>query len=455
MDNNFDILEQAIRNLSQGQAPEGPSDELIRRTLERVEQVNTKPNPFVERILKMKPLSKFAAAAIVVVSISLLFLFNSGPQSVALADVYSKVQQVHAFMYKMSMTMSGMGEMMGMPDSGPMQSEGEVLISTEYGMKMVNRMQVPQPGGVIQSITQQAYMLPGDKIIVSIMPEQKTFQKIELTGEMLEQTQKQNNDPRQTIRRMMECEYVTLGQSEINGVKVQGFETTDPAYSGGVGEVRAVLWVDVDTWLPVRSEVSGTVGEKMSVETVVTDFQWNIPVNASDFAYQIPADYKDMGSMKMPEMTPEAAIEGLKLYKDLFNEYPERVDMASLVPLLMKNMAEMLNDPKTEAARAFVEKMKAAKASGDQAVMHQSQQETAPIAALAVFHMKLVQDKRDPTYYGDRVTPEDTDAVLMRWKTDSGKYMVVFGDLSSVEMEYEDMIKIEPPSETQDTAVPQ
>jgi hypothetical protein len=144
MDKNFDILEQAIRNLSQSQTPEGPSDELIRRTLERVEQAKAKPNPFVERIFKMKPINKFAAAAIVVVSISLLFLFNSGPQSVALADVYSKVQQVHAFMYKMSMTMSGMGEMMGLPDSGPMQSEGEVIIS-EYGMKMFNRMQVPSP----------------------------------------------------------------------------------------------------------------------------------------------------------------------------------------------------------------------------------------------------------------------------------------------------------------------
>jgi hypothetical protein len=315
-------------------------------------------------------------------------------------------------------------------------------------MRMVNRMQVPQPGGTTQEMTQLAYMLPNDKIIVSIMPEQKMFQKIELTGEMLEQTQKQNNDPREMIRRMMDSQYVSLGQSEINGVKVQGFETTDPEYSGGAGEVRAVLWVDANTWLPVQSEVFGIVGGKMKVEAVVNDFKWDVPVDASDFAYDIPADYKDTGTMKMPEMTEEAAIEGLRLYRDYFDEYPERIDIASLVPSLMKKMMEMMMIPKTEAARAFVKKMKAAEASGGiQAVTQQSQQETVPIAALAMFHMNLVQDKRDPAYYGDRITPADTDAVLMRWKSDNGKYKVIFGDLSIAEMDYADLIQIEPQGE--------
>jgi hypothetical protein len=298
-------------------------------------------------------------------------------------------------------------------------------------------------------MTQLAYMLPNENIVVSIMPEQKMFQKVELTGQLLEETKKQNGDPRDMIRRMMDCEYVSLGQSEINGIKVQGFETTDPAYSGGVGEVRAVLWVDVNTWLPVRSEVAGTIGETMTVETAVSDFQWNISVNASDFAYQIPADYKDMGSMKMPEMTPEAAIEGLRLYRNYFDEFPEKIDMAVLVPSLVKKLMEMAKDPKTDAAKALVEMMKAAEAAGDQAAMQEVQQEFAPITGTALFHTKLVQEKRDPMYYGDRVGPADADAVLMRWRLDNGKYKVIFGNLSSVEMAYEDMVKIEPAADTE------
>jgi len=68
----------------------------------------------------------------------------------------------------------------------------------------------------------------------------------------------------------------------------------------------------------------------------------------------------------------------------------------------------------------------------------------APIQSLGMFQMKLVQEKKDPAYYGDQVTPENTDAVLMRWKNDEGTYTVIFGDLSTVDMEYEDLVKIEP-----------
>lgn len=451
MEHNKDILEQAVKALLQADAAQGPSDELVRQTLEQVEQTQ-RTNPFVERIFKMKPLSKFAAAAIVLIGISLFFLFNTSSSSIALADVYAKVQQVNAFMYKMTMTMSGMGAMMGLPDTGTTKSEGEVLISTEYGMRMKNRLETALPNGGKQVITQLAYMLPNDKIIVSIMPEQKTFQKIELTGELLEQTKEQNHDPRETIRRMMDCQYVSLGQSEINGVKVQGFETTDPAYSGGVGEVRAVLWVDVETWLPVQSEVSGTMGGKMQVEAVVSDFQWDVAADAADFAYEIPADYKDQGQMKMPEMTEEAAIKGLDSFAKVFGEYPEKIDLAGLTRWLTMSMPGRLI--KSEVTEAFKERLEAAKAGGGTALMDFTQEFVAPINSAALFHMKLVQEKRDPMYYGDRVGPADTDAVLLRWKLDSGKYKVIFGDLSSVEMEYADMVKIEPAAEGQEQPAP-
>lgn len=396
----------------------------------------------------MKTLSKLSIAAVLVIGVSAILLFNRTPGSIALADVYTKVMQAQAFMYKMSMTMTGMGEMMtGQPDAGAMTAEGTVIISAEYGMKMENYMQVQTPDGGTQNLTQLAYMLPNDKIIVSIMPEQKTYQKVELTDQMLEETKKQNNDPREMIRRMMNCDYISLGQSEINGVKVQGFETTDPAYSGGVGDSRTVLWVDINTWLPVQSEAFVSIGEKMTIEIIISDFQWDVPVYPEDFAYIIPDDYNDAGSMKMPEMTEEAAIEGLQLYSKCFGEYPEKIDMVSLVPSLMKKIKELMDNPKTEYAREFVQKMQEAKDAGDQAVRQQSQQIFTPVTSLAMFHMKLAQDKKDPAYYGDRVTLQDTDAVLMRWKTDTGTYKVIFGDLSVGEMTYEDLKAIEPQPE--------
>lgn len=437
-------LEQLAQVISSG-------DSFVNGVMRRLEtssdRVQQKPNPTFVRRLVMKRFTRFAAAAVVIVGISAILLFNQTPGSIALADVYTRVLQIQAFTYKMSMTMSGIGAMTGLSNTGSSTSEGTVTISTEYGMKMENHMQVSVSGGTTQNITQLAYMLPNDKMIVSIMPEQKMYQKIELTGQLLEETKKQNNDPREMIRRMMDCSYVSLGRSEINGIKVQGFETTDPAYGGGVGDVRAILWVDARTGLPVQSEVSATVGEKMKIDSVISDFQWNVPVDATDFAYVIPDDYKDAGSMKMPEMTEEAAIEGLQTYAKFFGRYPPKIDMASLLPSLMKNINELMDNPATEYAKAFVQKIKSAEAAGEQAVMQQTQREFTSVSSLAMFHMKLVQGKQDPAYYGDRITPQDTDAVLLRWKTDSGTYKVIFGDLSVTEMAYEDLIAIEPKTE--------
>ena len=52
-----------------------------------------------------------------------------------------------------------------------------------------------------------------------------------------------------------------------------------------------------------------------------------------------------------------------------------------------------------------------------------------PIQGLGAFHMMLVQEKKAPRYYGQSVTPQDTDLVLMRWKVADGEYRVIFGDL--------------------------
>lgn len=440
----FDRAIESLRGLS---VPQGPSDELIRQTLNRIQQAKDQPLPHAvgKRRFIMKSLRKLSIAAVLLIGASAFLLFNRTAGSIALADVYSKVQQARTFMYVMSMTISGMGELTGQPINGTTTSEGTVIISTDYGMKMENHIQVQLPDGTTQNITQQAYMLPNDKIIVSVMPEQKIYQKIELTDQLLEETKKQNNDPREMIRQMMNCNYTSLGQSEINGIKVQGFETTDPAYGAGVGgDVKAVLWVDADTWLPIQSEVSMSMGEKMKIDVVISDFQWDFPVEADTFTFVIPDDYKEFGSMKMPEMNEEAAVKGFRVYIDVFGMYPEKLDLVDLTA----SMTRKLRD--SEVSESFGQKMEAARAAGQDSMETFSQELMSPILSLGMFYANLSQNKYDPAYYGAQLTPQDTDAVLLRWKTDSGKYKVIFGDLSVAEMDYEELVKIEPEAKPED-----
>ena len=396
-------------------------------------------------------ITKSAAAAIVIVGISAMFLFNSGPGSIALADVYAKVQQVQAFMYKISLSTIGIGEMTGQPQMNCSMMESTVTVSNEYGIKMESTVHLIDPN---LTMHQQIYAIPNEKTMMVILPDSKMYQPMEITDNTdiaFGQMEMQSN-LREMIGSLVTQKYTELGCSEIDGITVQGFQIDDE-----VGESTTTLWVDVDTQLPVKYELNATHGEEES-HIVMDQFRWDISVDANVFEYVIPDDYREIGSsmergsMKMPElleMNDQAAIKGLEAYKEFFSQYPEKIDGM----YLFENVEFV--DPNTELGKKFFEKIKRKMETVglDQVKLQESLMRdfTTPIVSLALFHMKLVQEKKDPAYYGDLVTPEDTDAVLMRWKADSGKYKVIFGDLSSVEMEYEDLIKIEPQPEPAQT----
>ena len=232
----------------------------------------------------MITLSKYAAAAIVIIGVSAIFLLPPAhTQSIALGDVYSKIQQVQAFMYKMSATMT-----VSMTEGAPpqnMEMETSVLVSTEYGVKMENTMHLLDQN---KTATQQMYILPAEKKMIVIVPAEKTYTTMGLSDDQLEEMKQKNNDPREVIREMLNGQYTDLGYSRIDGRKVQGFQsqTGDDA-----GNSTTTLWVDVETWLPVSVEVFLTMEKKMETRCVIDQFQWDVPVTAADLEYTIPDDY--------------------------------------------------------------------------------------------------------------------------------------------------------------------
>ncbi len=396
----------------------------------------TETGNIVLRRIKMKSISKFAAAAIIMIGVSAVFLFNFGPGSIALADVYSKVQQVQAFAYKITIKASGnINESM---PPGESETNTAVTVSKEYGMKMEQTTHMIEQN---KSLHQQIFLISAEKKIVSIDPAMKIYQDIELSEGLFERLKKEYCEPREMIKQMLACDYTDLGRSEIDGITVQGFETTDPAYSAGVFGQRAVttLWVDVDTWLPVKSKMDIQGNSDTAEASIVIDsFEWNIPARADDFQPVIPDSFTKMGSMMLPEMNENTAIEGLRLFADLTGEYPGKIDLLTLA-----QKANLFIFRKEQVAQRMQEFRQSGLSVED--VMSNIMQEFyAPIHALGMYHMTLVQDKKDPAYFGNQVTPQDTDAVLMRWKIEGNTYQVIFGDLNTTEMPYEELIQIEP-----------
>jgi len=387
-------------------------------------------------IMKSRIAKLAVAAAIILVVLAGLPFLSHKESGVALADVLERVEQARAFMYKMKMTMTG-SMLSGMP-ARKQEMQGAIIISREYGMKMEMDMTDPNTG---KKMTQQMYVVPDQKIAVSVMPEMKKYMRMEFDDDLVTRMKKQNNDPREMIKQIMNCKYTDLGRSSIDGVEVEGFHTTDPAMLGGAGEnIKYTLWVDAKSWLPVRAEMDFKMGEQMQASGVIYDYQWDIVVTASDFEPTIPEDYTPISSeaIKMPSMSEEAAIEGLKYFVELCGQYPKKLDMISLMQefvAIQKNKEPMDTGLKSRSEKPDEMKL--------QERLKKTMEIMRPVQSLSMFYMTLVQDKKEPVYYGESVGPGDGDKVLLRWKVSEGEYRVIFGNLTTADVTAEKLAELE------------
>ncbi len=397
-------------------------------------QKSTLTGPNIWSTIMKSKITKLAAAAVIIIAV-LVGIYNIGGSSVALAGVLERVEQTHAFMYKMKMKVS-VAMMQGTP-ARDMEQDATIIISMDRGMKMEMTMTDSNSG---EQTTQQMYILPEEKAMLMIMPEQKKYVRMDFNDELLARMKKQSNDPREMIKQILNSQYTELGRSVIDGVTVEGFETTDPAVYGGAmgGSIKISLWVDVVTWLPVLTEMDIEMGEQMRIQGVIYDYQWDIQVDESEFVPVIPEDFEPFpaGGMKMPEMSEEAAVEGLRLFEEFTGKYPEDLNMMTLAQQIGK-----LRDSQSPAAEQFRQKLEQAESDEERiaAIMDLTQ----PIQSIGMFYMTLVQDKKDPAYYGETVTPEFPHAVLMRWRVEDGNYRVIFGDLTIEDVTADELAELE------------
>jgi len=275
----------------------------------------------------------------------------------------------------------------------------------------------------------EIYVLPQKRTLVMIEPHKKTYERYTLNDTMVESFREQASDPRSMIKEMLNCEYTSLGQSVIDGVNTEGFQTIDPAYSmhDTFGQADVKVWVDAETRLPVRSEILITeeVDGEVRTHRILDNFQWNVPVNVAEFEPNIPDDYTPRsGDITVPAFTEEIAIKGFTVFADLAGEYPSNLGGKSF----FKELEALLGptrDRKPSEKYTNVADV------------------TMPIGGLVSFHQTLVQGKKDVAYYGEFVMPKDADLVLMRWKISDGQYRVIFGDLRAETVTLDTLMKLE------------
>jgi len=254
-----------------------------------------------------------------------------------------------------------------------------------------------------------------------------------------------SNDPRTFLKRILACKYESMGRATIDGIEVEGFQTTDPNFFyfyigdrqiGDVNQIDVKVWVDAKTRLPVRYDYMGDK-RKSTHHFVMQDFQWDVPVDAADFEPVIPDDYASL-VVKFPAHNEETAIQGLKLLVELLGKYPEKItDVTDVNAATVLRLAEKSETP---AAMRLKEEIKGLT---DEQINNKLVDFLMPKRGLRRFYGLLQWDKKDPAYYGKIVTPKDADKVLMRWKVSDSEYRVIYGDLHAETVTPEKLAELE------------
>ncbi len=397
----------------------GVFDRIVREQtfkLRKVERANHRIG--VWRNIMNTKVTKFAAAAVIIIGVVVGYLMFRGTGEVSWAEVLERVAKVKAVRYRMHMDIK-MGIMPG--EKKEMHLEIEALVSSELGMTMNSYMDGKLISQTFAQIEEQA--------MISMMPAQKKYVRVLFTEEIFEKMREENRDPKKMVDGFLTGEYTELGRSEIDGVVVEGVESTDEDLAQGMlGNAVGRLWVDVETGWPVQMtiDVIGDDGE-VQMELVMDGFEWEVEVEASEFAAEIPEDYELLAEVDLGQLeSGEQIADGLRFFAEMTGgKYPSELVMTTISKELRKAMkANIESGTGEKRGKPDIQRMMGLQMAG-------------------AFVGGLRSEDKEPAYYGDSVTAGDVDKVLLRWKLDDGQYRVIFGDLRIEDVSAEQLAELE------------
>ncbi|MBN2269004.1 MAG: zf-HC2 domain-containing protein [Sedimentisphaerales bacterium] len=372
----------------------------------------------VRRKIMKSPITKFAAAAVIIAA-ALIVLYVPGGDRVAIARVLEKVNTVPTFAYRLKMNIE---DMSAVPEGRIDGLEMQAYISTDIGIRMDAYLK--------DKLIAKTYIVLEEQAIYSVMPEQKKYLRMNLNDEIMEQMQKDNGDPRAMLKDFMEYETEQLGKSIIDGVEVKGIESHDPNIAEGMlGNVVGRIWVATESELPVKIEIEvySEDGQKKLMDMTMDRFQWDIEIPESEFALNLPEDYELLAEVDLAAGL-ENIVEGLGLFAEFSGgTYPSEMSPMKVVQELQAAMiSNWGGSPDSEPSQEDLQKL-------------------VGLQMGATMFAGLKKEGKDPAYYGDMVTTEFPQAVLMRWKTDDddGNYNVILGDLTTKIVTPEELEKLE------------
>ncbi|MHC4241830.1 MAG: hypothetical protein ACYS3N_17535 [Planctomycetota bacterium] len=417
MNDNEKYIEEFVNDIPFDAPDDEHRDELKKQLMNAFPKHRLQPTVHTvnvwRNIMKSKT-TRMAAAAVIIIAVFFgLNLFRE-TGGVAWAEVLNNVQKVQTYIHRMKMTVQR--------PEGSHDVDMTFYRSTEFG----TRRDSFYNGELISKL----YVSEGVNRSVELLPSQKKYIKAVFTEEQLKEISEKNN-PRAIVQEFMCCnQYTKLGRDTIDGIEVEGIEVDNENFGATLFERgKGRLWVAVETDLPVLIELEGTsAGGSVQISLTIDGFDWDPGLLAEDFDPNIPSDYTMMAEVDLSGSV-EAVIKGLRGFAEITEgKYPTNLD-------LMTTGKEI-----SEAFGALRQKQGK---GPEEPPTKEEMENILTIQGACLFYGKLVKESKDAAYYGGTVTPQDVEKVLMRWKISEDQYRVIFGDLSTLDVNHDELAELE------------
>ncbi|MGD8499493.1 MAG: hypothetical protein PVJ86_02535 [Phycisphaerales bacterium] len=384
--------------------------------------------PNVWRTIMKSPIRSLAAAAVIIVA-ALYGLNVIGNGGNVLAEVLDNVNQIRSFAYRIKIRAGQHGGSIGMKDD--LIWGKHVLESRDHGRRIFSYW-IKGPEGIPVKTMEpysKLYVLKPQAILIGVRPDEKKFWRRRLTDVGFLDWEESTIFP----SGFTEHPYTRLGRDMINGVTVEGYESTHPRVVGRHGDPRIVarLWVDTKTKLPVRMEIEDFLNSRDGSPTkrrILDGFEWNVEIYAADFDPNIPDDFEFVPEAEklQPPIDEQQMVEAFRFFAKLTDgKYPS--DLSG------RNVYEELN-------AAWISKHGVPL---PEQCDREDIRKTLWLDATIGWYDSLRRQGKDPAYYGHIITAKSPHAVLMRWKMDDELYRVIFGSLTIGEATADELAELE------------
>jgi outer membrane lipoprotein-sorting protein len=343
------------------------------------------------RIIMKSKMTKFAAAAVIIIAVLLGLEFIGGPStaSVAFAEVVQQIRESRTVMFTTEVKV------------------GEQVMRIEHIRKEPGLKRTVMAGGLVVSIIDLTR-----KKSISINHSEKQYTERDLENAQIP-------DFFEDMRTFPERANEVLPKEEMDGHIVQGFRVIE-----GIDGIDAICWIDVQTGDLIRLE--GQFPNAPNTRIVATDFKFDVELDDALFSLVPPNGYvrKEPPKIDRSEVNCQDLINLLRWWATNTEGH--------FFPLSLEP---------AEFMKVGMEMKKAGKLSESDKKQDEKIQHMAKLSRGLQFVM-MMRPENDWHYAGEGVELGDAATAICWYRPqDSQTYRVIYADLSFEDVEPENLPK--------------